>query len=76
MKPRFIDFPMSSAVERRRGVTMVPALIERMDRWLAANRPDYCARLRPGATDAMLNAFEDRFSLRLPEPFRAFYRWR
>jgi cell wall assembly regulator SMI1 len=55
---------------------MTPSLIERVDRWLAANRPDYYARLRPGATDAALDAFETRFSLRLPGPFRAFYRWR
>jgi cell wall assembly regulator SMI1 len=55
---------------------MVPALIERVDRWLAVNRPDYYASLRPGATDASLDAFEARFSLRLPGPFRAFYRWR
>ncbi len=50
--------------------------IERVDRWLAMNRPDYYARLRPGATDADLDAFEVRFSLRLPVPFRVFYRWR
>ena len=55
---------------------MVPALIERVDRWLAANRPNYYAYLRPGATHTALDAFKDRFSLRLPELFRAFYRWR
>jgi cell wall assembly regulator SMI1 len=55
---------------------MMSSSIERVDRWLAANRPDYYARLRPGATDAALDAFEARFSLRLPGPFRAFYRWR
>lgn len=55
---------------------MMPGLIERVDRWLAANRPDYYARLRPGATDAALDAFEARFALRLPVSFRAFYRWR
>jgi cell wall assembly regulator SMI1 len=55
---------------------MMPESIERVDRWLAANRPDYYARLRPGATDAALDAFEARFALRLPVPFRASYRWR
>ncbi len=55
---------------------MMQSLIERVDRWLAANRPDYYARLRTGATDAELDAFEARFSLRLPGSFRAFYRWR
>lgn len=55
---------------------MAKPLIERLDRWLAAERPDYYARLQPGATNASLDAFEARFSLRLPEPFRAFYHWR
>jgi cell wall assembly regulator SMI1 len=55
---------------------MIPGMIERVDHWLAANRPDYYARLRPGATDAALDTFEARFTLRLPVPFRAFYRWR
>jgi cell wall assembly regulator SMI1 len=52
------------------------ALIDRMDRWLAAHRPAYYAQLQPGATDAELSAFEARFSLRLPDDFRQFYRWR
>lgn len=55
---------------------MMPAMIERIDHWLATNRPDYYARLRQGATDAALDAFEARFTLRLPGPFRAFYGWR
>lgn len=55
---------------------MLTALIERVDHWLAVNRPDYYGRLQPGVTDAAMDAFEVRFSLRLPEPFRAFYGWR
>ena len=55
---------------------MVESLIERMDRWLAANRPDYYALLQPGATDAEFEAFEARFSLELPPAFRQLYRWR
>ena len=54
----------------------VDTLIARLDRWLAANRPDYYALLQPGATDAQLDAFEARFSLRLPHAFRQLYRWR
>src|SRR5881394_3336293 len=60
----------------RGGEPITSALIERVDRWLAAQRPDYYTRLQPGVTDAALDAFESRFSLRLPESFRAFYRWR
>src|SRR5437879_6492766 len=55
---------------------MVEELIGRMDRWLAANRPDYYALLQPGATDAELDVFEARFSLKLPAAFRELYRWR
>ena len=51
-------------------------LIARMDRWLASNRPDYYALLQPGATDAELDAFEARLSLKLPVAFRQLYRWR
>jgi len=55
---------------------IIQALIERMDRWLAAHRPDYYAKLQPGVTDAQLDAFEERFALTLPTEFRQLYRWR
>lgn len=55
---------------------MVSLLIARVESWLAAHRPDYLARLRPGVTDAQLDDFEARFSLRLPDAFRELYRWR
>ena len=51
-------------------------LLARMDRWLAAHRPDYYRLLRPGVTDAELDAFEARFGLALPTEFRQLYRWR
>lgn len=55
---------------------MVEQLIARMDRWLAANRPDYYALLQPGGSDADLDAFESRFAMKLPTAFRKLYRWR
>jgi cell wall assembly regulator SMI1 len=55
---------------------MVEQLIARMDRWLAANRPDYYALLQPGVSDADLDAFESRFAMKLPVAFRQLYRWR
>lgn len=55
---------------------MGESMIERMDRWLAANRSGYYALLQPGATDAELDAFEATFSLMLPPAFRQLYRWR
>ncbi len=54
---------------------MLPA-ITRIDRWLAAHRPDYYARLQPGVGGTALDAFESRFALRLPEAFRELYKWR
>lgn len=59
----------------RREFLMLDA-ITRVDRWLATHRPDYYAHLRPGVSDAALDAFESRFSLRLPTGFRALYCWR
>ena len=55
---------------------MVKSLLGRMERWLAAHRPDYFARFQPGVTDAQLAAFEARFSVELPVAFRELYRWR
>jgi cell wall assembly regulator SMI1 len=55
---------------------MLEALIERLDRWLATNRPDYYALLQPGATDADLDAVETQFAVKLPAAFRELYRWR
>jgi cell wall assembly regulator SMI1 len=67
---------MTDFNERSGEWEMLPALIERVDRWLAAKRPDYYARLRRGATEARLDAFEAHFSLWLPAPSREFHRWR
>jgi cell wall assembly regulator SMI1 len=55
---------------------MTRALINRLDSWLATNRPDYYALLRPGVTDAELDAFEAQFAIKLPTAFRELYRWR
>ncbi len=55
---------------------MIEDLIDRMQRCLSANRPEYCAHLKPGITREALAAFEDRFSLTLPADFGALYKWR
>lgn len=55
---------------------MVQSFLERMERWLSANRPGYLACLQPGVTDAQLDAFEARFAVQLPAAFRSHYRWR
>ena len=54
----------------------VDDLVGRLERWLAANRPDYLAALQPATSDEALDAFQMRFSLELPDTFRALYRWR
>jgi cell wall assembly regulator SMI1 len=50
--------------------------LTRLDRWLAANRPDYYAMFRPGLADTDLDEFERHFGVKLPDSFRACYRWR
>jgi cell wall assembly regulator SMI1 len=55
---------------------MIDDPVARLDRWLAANRADYYAELRPGVTDQVLDAFEARFGVHLPDAFRLLYKWR
>ncbi len=55
---------------------MMEALIDRIDRWLAVNRPDYYALLQPRVSEGDLDAFESQLSLKLPEAFRRLYCWR
>jgi cell wall assembly regulator SMI1 len=72
-------FPNAAAALRRyvgRTMTLMDELLVRTDRALSAHRPDLYAALLTGATDAELNAFEERFSLKLPQEFRLLYQWR
>lgn len=55
---------------------MTTDLIARMDRWIAANRPDYYARLQAGAKESVLNDLQIRFGVELPASFRSLYMWR
>ena len=57
-------------------IKMPDKLIERLDAWLAVNRPEYYSALRPGISTNSLDAFDVRFSLTLPESFRKLYSWR
>ena len=50
--------------------------IKRIDTWLQTNRPEYYKNLNNGINDNELDAFEQRFTLKLPEDFRTFYKWR
>jgi cell wall assembly regulator SMI1 len=51
------------------------AVLARLENWLAAHVPAIHATLRPGATDAELDALETATGLKLPESFRTLYRW-
>jgi cell wall assembly regulator SMI1 len=55
---------------------MISHLIERVEKWLRANRADYFSQLQPGASKQDLDAFETRFNVRLPTDFRELYQWR
>ncbi|HEY1186194.1 MAG TPA: SMI1/KNR4 family protein [Gemmata sp.] len=51
-------------------------MVTRLDTWLARNRPDFYANLRPGLAEAAWADFESRLGIRLPDAFRVLYRWR
>jgi cell wall assembly regulator SMI1 len=51
-------------------------LIERLEKWLRANRADYYSQLQAGTSNQELDAFETKFNLRLPADFRELYQWR
>lgn len=51
-------------------------LIQKLQAVLQQRRPEYFAQLRPGVTDAQLDAFSQRFGVPLPDGFRALYKWR
>jgi cell wall assembly regulator SMI1 len=51
-------------------------LIERLDTWLQANRPEYYIHLQPGLTEDELLALEQRLGVALPADFKTFYRWK
>jgi cell wall assembly regulator SMI1 len=53
----------------------MPALLDRLDRWLRRNRPAYYSRLRPGASERDLMKFERNLGRNLPAGLRALYRW-
>jgi cell wall assembly regulator SMI1 len=50
--------------------------VQRLDRWLAENRPDYYAKLNPGLTDDELTALEQQLGNTLPEALKTLLRWR
>ena len=51
-------------------------LIERLDGWFRAHRPNHYSHLLPGTTDQELSAFERRQTVQLPPATRDFFRWR
>ncbi|MBF6347677.1 MULTISPECIES: SMI1/KNR4 family protein [Nocardia] len=48
----------------------------RLDRWLAANRPEYYAALRPGAADTDIHEITTRVGSEIPPLLRELLTWR
>jgi cell wall assembly regulator SMI1 len=55
---------------------MISQYIERLDKWLAVNRPSYYAQLQAGVNEAQLKQFEEQFKMTLPDTFHQLYKWR
>ncbi|ALW90180.1 SMI1/KNR4 family protein [Deinococcus actinosclerus] len=53
----------------------LPEVLARLDAWVAREVPLHHATLRPGVTDASLDAVEARQGVTLPPALRALYRW-
>jgi cell wall assembly regulator SMI1 len=53
----------------------MPALLDRLERWLRLHRLEYYDRLRPGIPERELMAFERELGRNLPAGLRALYRW-
>jgi cell wall assembly regulator SMI1/predicted DNA-binding WGR domain protein len=51
-------------------------LITRLDRWMAKERPEFYAHLKPGAAEAEIAAFEQQLDRRLPQTFKDLMMWR
>lgn len=53
----------------------LPAILARLDAWLAVHRPHFLAALRPGATSAQLAQLEKKIGLTLPADLRTLLGW-
>lgn len=56
-------------------MTSLQKVLEHIGAWYAEHVPAIHATLRPGASDAELDALEQHTGLTLPEAFRTLYRW-
>jgi cell wall assembly regulator SMI1 len=54
----------------------MPALLERLERWLRLYRAEYYEWLRPGVPERELMTLERDLGRNLPAGFRELYRWR
>ncbi|WP_293913376.1 SMI1/KNR4 family protein [Deinococcus sp.] len=55
--------------------TPLTDVLAQIDAWYLVNVPAIHATLRPGVTDAELDALEQKTKLKLPEAFRTLYKW-
>src|SRR5262245_52914003 len=55
--------------------TQIPALLERLEHWLARRRPRYLSGLNPPATATQLKELAARLGRPVPEELQALLRW-
>jgi len=55
--------------------TQIPAVLERLERWLAGRRPRYLSGLNPPATAAQLKELAARLGRPVPEELQALLSW-
>jgi cell wall assembly regulator SMI1 len=51
-------------------------LIERLDKWLAENRPEYYEGLAKGASEKDIATLESKLGVTLPDEFKELLKWR
>lgn len=54
----------------------ISEVLAKIDSWVKTNRPDYYAKLLPGATLAEISELETKFEITLPETFKMFLTWK
>jgi len=51
-------------------------IIERLDKWVSENRPEYYKDLNTGLSDFEIKAWETKFGFEFPEEFKWLYQWK
>lgn len=57
-------------------MTTIDNIIERLDNWIKANRPNYYKDLNQGLSSNQIKEWEDKFGFKFPEEFKCLYQWK